>query len=158
MELIETTARDRWRLGDWRKCKCDCKGPECFVATQGSCEYRSSLPSVHKTSNALRQWFSKCVHWTSSSITGNANFQAHLRPTASGTLGVGLSVCPSASLWWFRWGLTLENPCTWTGKHSFVALGDDFSLSVTSHHQSFFFYTLCHLSVYGNTCCMPTRP
>lgn len=154
MELIETIARDRWWLWDWRKCKCDCKGTKCLMATQGSCEYRRSLPPVHKTSNALR--FSKCVHWTSSSITGNADFQAHLRPTESGTLGVDLAVCSLASLWWFRWGLTLENPYTWTGKHSFAALGDDFSLS--PHIISLFFYTLYHLSVYGHTCCMPTRP
>lgn len=48
--------------------------------------------------SALKQWLSKCVHCTSSSITRNVDSQAYLRPTESELLGrVHQSVLQPAS-------------------------------------------------------------
>lgn len=124
MKQVETTAGDRWLLWDQRKCKCDCKGTTCLMATQGSGEYGRFLLPVHKTSNALKQWFSKCVHWPISPITGNAHLQAHLRPTEPGLWGG--SIC----FRWFSWG----KPCTRRGKCN-CDVGGDIHLLVLPQHQ-----------------------
>lgn len=92
------------------------------------------------------------VHWTSSSITRNANSQAHLKPT-------------EIELWrWVHQSVLQPASCDsddgrklratmllWmqSGKHYSALLADDFSLPVTLWHQPLF--TLCVILVFMDT-------